>query len=105
MLWYSGNRVALTGCIRVSVDRICFQYPNSGIKSATWFSGPDLECQPLSSFKADIVDSVEGDIFNLSSVLCPLSSVLCPLSSVRIAFVMPKRRYSFDELKSKLSGH
>jgi hypothetical protein len=98
MLWYSGNRVALTGCIRVSVDRICFQYPNSGIKSATWFSGPDLECQPLSSFKADIVDSVEGDIFNLSSVLCPLSSV-------RIAFVMPKRRYSFDELKSKLSGH
>lgn len=91
MLWYSGNRVALTGCIRVSVDRICFQYPNSGIKSATWFSGPDLECQPLSSFKADIVDSVEGDIFNLSSG--------------RIAFVMPKRRYSFDELKSKLSGH
>ena len=54
-------------------------------------AGPDLECQPLSSFKADIVDSVEGDIFNLFSG--------------RIAFVMPKRRYSFDELKSKLAGH
>ena len=54
-------------------------------------AGPDLEGQPLSSFKADIVDSVEGDIFNLSSG--------------RIAFAMPKRRYSFDELKSKLAGH
>ena len=79
------------GYIRVSINRICFQYPNSGINSFTCVAGPDLECQSLSSFKADIANSVEGGIFNLSSG--------------RIAFVMPKRRYSFDELKSKLAGH
>ena len=90
-LWYPGNKVALMGHIQVSAKRICFSYPNSSINPATGVAGPDWECQPLSSFKADIVDSVAGDIFNLSSG--------------RIPFVMHKRRYSFDELKSKAVDH
>lgn len=90
-LWYPGNRAALMGHIKVRANQICFAYPNSSINPATGVAGPEWECAPLERFTAGIIDSVEGDIFNLSSG--------------RIPFVMPKRRYSFDQLKSKLAGH
>lgn len=88
-LWYPGNRSALLGYVQIRGKLICFSYPNSSINPATGVAGPDWECSPLARHKTRIVESVSGDVFNLSSG--------------RIPFVLEKKRYSISELRALAS--
>lgn len=88
-LWYPGNERSLLGFWRTTPDnQICFRYPNSSINPVTGVSGPEWECSSLTSHFDRIVETSDGDIFNLSSG--------------KIPFVMERqKRYRLTELQSQ----
>ena len=70
-LWYPGNRTSLPGRYKVEGSNICFQYGPNTYNPVTGSRGGTWECGPIAFHDNSIVETLQGDVFDLADGTIP----------------------------------
>lgn len=71
-LWYPGNTRVVVGDWKDEGRKICFRYQSNSSNPVTGQTGGEWECQGKISAQSDLVSSVDGDAFGLTSGRLPV---------------------------------